>query len=472
MSAKRTFLWERSGSPMRLLAQMLPLAAALATCGASTLTAPRAPSVRMMTLAGPAATPTGEPPTPEGVVCARGVCVMAEEDAPELCVLNEDTNAISCIENPAAREEKQLWPSALLLGCSVLYGTNFGLGRLMNEALPPAATTSARMLLAAAALSPFLLQLKPSLRKQAALCGTFTAIGYISQSIALDDTPAATVAFLGATTVIVCPLLSATFGGRKLGPTDAPQTWIAAVLTLLGVGLLEMGDGGGLAVGWGDAWSVLQAVGFGTSFYLTERMMAREPTQAMPITAMQCAMSALFAGIWAVADGGLFASDGTGWLVSEATRATHTLPGLLLDESMRPVALAALWTGLITTAANRVGETNALGKLSSSEAAVLLATEPFWAALFAALLLGEALGGADVAGGALIVGACLVNAQDAATIRGFLGMEQPDAPGDAVLSTADGAASLTGESEASVPVSVVVAEAVAATRAKEQESDP
>ena len=38
---------------------------------------------------------------------------MAEEDAPELCVLNEDTNAISCIENPAAREEKQLWPSAL-----------------------------------------------------------------------------------------------------------------------------------------------------------------------------------------------------------------------------------------------------------------------------------------------------------------------------------------------------------------------
>ena len=81
MTAKRTFLWERSGSPMRLLAQMLPLAAALATCGASTLTAPRAPSVRMMTLAGPAATPTGEPPTSNhtlltsrNVFVGRGMC--------------------------------------------------------------------------------------------------------------------------------------------------------------------------------------------------------------------------------------------------------------------------------------------------------------------------------------------------------------------------------------------------------------
>ena len=77
---------------------------------------------------------------------------------------------------------------------------------------------------------------------------------------------------------------------------------------------------------------------------------------------------------------------------------------------MRTVAAAAVWTGLITTAANRFGETTALGKLSSSEAAVLLATEPLWAALFAALLLGENLGVNDALGGALIVAACVVNA--------------------------------------------------------------
>ena len=77
----------------------------------------------------------------------------------------------------------------------------------MNEALPASASTSARMLIAALALSPFLLQLKPNLRSRALLCGCFTALGYISQSISLVDTPAATVAFLGALTVVICPLL-------------------------------------------------------------------------------------------------------------------------------------------------------------------------------------------------------------------------------------------------------------------------
>ena len=48
------------------------------------------------------------------------------------------------------------------------------------------ATSSARFLMAAIALSPFLLQLNPAIRMQALRCGTFTAIGYISQSIAVQ----------------------------------------------------------------------------------------------------------------------------------------------------------------------------------------------------------------------------------------------------------------------------------------------
>ena len=68
-----------------------------------------------------------------------------------------------------------------------------------------------------------------------------------------------------------------------------------------------------------------------------------------------------------------------------------------------------------------MGETIALGKMASSEAAVLLATEPLWAALFASLLIGESMGAADLAGGALIVAACVANAADPAAIRGALG---------------------------------------------------
>ena len=376
------------------------------------------------------------------VVCARGVCVIAEDV--EVCVMDETLGEIVCEVNAAVTPGltvAYLWPRGLLLICSVLYGTNFPLGRLMNESLPASAATSARMLLAALALSPFLLQLKPNLRGTAAVCGTFTALGYISQSIALVDTPAATVSFLGALVVIVCPTLAVLVDQRPMAFKDAPQTWIAALLCLLGVGVLELGGGGDIAMGWGDFWSVLQAVGFGTSFYITERMMAKEPSQALPITAMQCSMSAAFAGIWALLDGNAAFGgamsfdliDHGAWLqqqlatVDTATTKnvfpTFSLPAIFMDVDYRAVALAAAFTGFVTTAGNRVGETMALGKLSSSEASVLLATEPLWAALFASFLIGENLSLWDGIGGAIIVLSCAATALDPKWLREILNIE-------------------------------------------------
>ena len=375
-------------------------------------------------------------PEDGSVVCARGVCVVAdEESAPEKCYLNDDMTDVVCEPNPVIEPGltvAYLWPRLLLLLCSVLYGTNFPLGRLMNDSLPASAATSTRMVLASIALSPFLFQLKPSLRGTAALCGTFTAIGYISQSIALVDTPAATVSFLGALVVIVCPVLAVLVDNKKMSFADAPQTWIAAITCIVGVGVLELGGDGGLGdVGWGDVWSILQAVGFGTSFFITERMMAKEPSQALPITAMQCSMAAAFSGIWALADGVgymdgsfSFGSPYGSWLLDETVASTFTLPGLFFDDNIRNVALAAAFTGFITTAANRVGETIALGKLSSSEASVLLATEPLWAAVFASFLINEQLSLWDGVGGALIVIACVVTAIDPGWLRAKLNIKQ------------------------------------------------
>lgn len=375
----------------------------------------------------------------QNIVCARGVCALADDDAAsELCTFDEESNDFNCVQNENEIIQpgftfQYLWPRALLLTCSVLYGTNFPLGRLMNDALPASSATSSRLVLAALALSPFLLQLKPNLRGTAALCGTFTALGYISQSIALVDTPAATVSFLGALVVIVCPALAVLVDKKKMGFSDAPQTWIAAITCLVGVGVLELGGDGGFGIGeigWGDFWSVLQAIGFGTSFFITERMMAKEPDQALAITAMQCAMSAAFAGIWAALDGfgvmdGLlsFGSPHGAFLLDESVKSSFTLPGLFMNDAFRNVALAAAFTGFITTAGNRVGETIALGKLSSSEASVLLATEPLWAAVFASFLINEQLSLWDGVGGALIVAACVATAIDPVWLREKLNLE-------------------------------------------------
>lgn len=61
--------------------------------------------------------------------------------------------------------------------------------------------------------------------------------------------------------------------------------------------------------------------------------------------------------------------------------------------------------------------------MSSSEAAVLLATEPLWAAVFASFLLHETMGVEDIVGGALIIAACLTNTVKPETLQDLLGID-------------------------------------------------
>lgn len=344
-----------------------------------------------------------------GVVCARGVCVLPDDD---------DFDLSAPIDSDDTTQQKQsivnqfvnswIGPRLLLAFASILYGTNFPLGVMMNEALPPSAATSARMLLASLALSPFLFKLEPKLAPKALMCGSFTALGYITQSLSLVDISPAKVAFIGAATVIVCPALEVLVNKKDMSIKNEPQTWLAATLCLVGVGILELYDPTGATaisdifshIGVGDGLAVLQAIGFGTSFFITEKMMTEVPGQALPITAVQVSVSAFLCMIWCLSDG---------WVGSEGA-GSYGLPAMFFEPSLQTAAFAVAFTGLGTTALNRFIETTALGKMKSAEASVILATEPLWASLFAALWLNEDFGANDYIGGALIVGACLATA--------------------------------------------------------------
>lgn len=212
----------------------------------------------------------------------------------------------------------------------------------------------------------------------------------------------------GAATVIVCPALEYFVYKKDMSLRKAPQTWLAATLCLVGVAILELYDPTGQTamsdvfsqVGTGDFFALLQSVGFGTSFVLTEKMMTKVPGQALPITAVQVSVTAFLTMLWSFSDG---------WIGSAGAE-SYGLPAMLFDPSLQSVALAVAWTGLITTALNRFIETTALGKMKSAEASVILATEPLFAALFAALWLSEDFGADDYIGGSLIVAACLATA--------------------------------------------------------------
>ena len=374
-----------------------------------------------------------DPNNPAGVVCARGVCVIPDD------VEIDWSNKIDSSEAPLPSITDRflnsyLGPRLLLAFASILYGTNFPLGAIMNDSLTPSAATSARMLLASLALSPFLFQLKPQLAPTAMLCGCFTALGYITQSLSLMDTSPSKVAFLGAATVLVCPTLEVLVNKKDMSLRQAPQTWLAATLCLVGVGVLELYDPTGQTaamdvfsrIGYGDVLAILQAVGFGTSFFITERMMTEVPGQALPITAVQVSMSALLSMVWCLMDG---------WIGTEGAE-SYGLPMMLLDSNLRLAAGAVLWTGLMTTALNRFVETTALGKMKSAEASVILATEPLWAALFAALWLKSDFGANDYVGGALIVAACLATSLKKDDFDGFFDLLEGGGVGDS--SKADG----------------------------------
>jgi drug/metabolite transporter (DMT)-like permease len=205
---------------------------------------------------------------------------------------------------------------------------------------------------------------------------------------------------------------------KPMGWKDAPQTWLAAVLCLAGVAALELFDSSGMdsaanlsRFGTGDFLSLVQAVGFGTGMFMSEKMMHDEPEQALPITAGLVSTTALIAMIWCFLDG---------WMQQPNWHA-YTLPGLLMDPNMRTVALAVLWTGVLSTSTNFFIEITALGRVPSSEASVILATEPLWASLFAAILFSEHFGTSDYIGGVLMISACLVNTLKPSAFEIFIG---------------------------------------------------
>mmetsp|Transcript_15811 Transcript_15811/g.23956 ORF Transcript_15811/g.23956 Transcript_15811/m.23956 type:complete len:243 (+) Transcript_15811:395-1123(+) len=223
----------------------------------------------------------------------------------------------------------------------------------------------------------------------AVLCGCCTALGCVTQSLALTDTDPARVSFL-----------EAFVDGEPRGPMEAPQTWLAALLCIIGVGVLENGIGG-LSISVGDWLAVIQAMGFGSGIFLTSRMLRKEGSeQALPVTATLLATTALISMIWCFVDGWIFAENSS----------SFTLPGMLAHPT-DPDTLAVLWTGLVSTLINFYVELNALRRMEASEASVLLASEPLWAAILASTVFGSSnFGMADALGGGCIVAACCVNA--------------------------------------------------------------
>lgn len=314
-------------------------------------------------------------------------------------------------EESAAGEAAELWQWQLaLLGITACWGANFATTKFALDALGDpshgALFVASRFVLAAAVLLPFLFESSSAAAVWAGVrVGGLCALGYATQAVALQMGSApGTAAFICSLQSVVVALIASRTAGV------APRTWLAIACSVAGVGCLEVLPGvlsGGGAEGLsaplfhlGDLVAFGQPLGFGLSYVVLEEAMTNHPNDELPLAALQCAV------IGAAA-------------VAATSVGAHQLPWELPWELMLPggapagpawgVPAALLFTSLISTSLTIWLTAKVFKRVPSTDASIILASEPLWATGFAVLLLGQSVGGADAVGGALILTALACN---------------------------------------------------------------
>jgi drug/metabolite transporter (DMT)-like permease len=265
----------------------------------------------------------------------------------------------------------------LLLGTTVLWGSSFftmdwgtrGLALHVGAAAAPSAFLFLRFLAAAmlqVAIFPRLIGSLsgPVIRAGAILSIPFYA-GFILQATGLVSATSTVVAFLTSLFVVITPLIGRLFFKERI----TLVTLAGAIVSLGGVYILTDPSGG---LGRGEWLAIACAVAFAFQIQMTNVITRSHSPEAISLVQFCCAV--LYSGITMV-------------------RA--------LGE--RHVA----WTVLYTAAACSVIAMGVLNRyqrdISATRASVLYMIEPVIAALFAALLTGEAMTWRKALGGAVIL---------------------------------------------------------------------
>ena len=246
--------------------------------------------------------------------------------------------------------------------------------------------------------------------KEAIVCGSWVAFGYLGQTLGLLTTTASKSCVICSMHCVFVAIIAEIWRVQKVSETSVTENddaarfdvmqLVPAVVAVIGVAIVELkGAGGSPTIG--DALSFAQPVGFGMGYLILENIMAKKPEAALPVSAIKLAVVMV-----------------ASFLMFEASPLLHG--GSLSDIVFKipdfspilqsPVALGGiLYTGLITTALALWVESIAFVKVPATDASLILTTEPLFAAGCGAVALGETFGTSDYVGASLIVGACALS---------------------------------------------------------------
>ena len=274
---------------------------------------------------------------------------------------------------------------AALIAAGLLWGTTVPLSKLALAWLSPGWLTAARFGLAAAVLLAVTLLTTGRTSGRAKLRAAFTpkvlasgALGYggsvIVQSAGISRTSVTHAALLIGVTPVLVAIIAAVWHRT----VARPVAWVGFVVSLLGVGLVTVGGGGNGATMAGDGL-VLASLFLGAAVTVAQGrlLIGRDPVAVTAVQFLGAAVGAL--------------------LVTVFTEGAPAMPG-----SPGPVlAVLALTVGgtVLPFTLFAFGQS----RVSAEVAGAFLNLEPLVGAIVGAAAFGDAVGLAQVAGGAAIV---------------------------------------------------------------------
>jgi drug/metabolite transporter (DMT)-like permease len=273
----------------------------------------------------------------------------------------------------------------MLLVVTAVWGTTFPFVKTLGETLPSQAIVSARFLIAALVLSPWLRGMDRKRLTHGALLGVVVFASYATQTVGLRSVSSGRAAFVTGLNVIMVPL-ALPFLGRRL-PRVAV---VSALLALAGIALMSWDDGA-LRFGVGDVWVVTCAAFYALYVLLLERFAHQH--SALDLSAIQVLVVAICAILWALSSGPRVVLRSLG----EADAGTW---GTILYLAVIAFALTVLL------------QTKAQAWVAAPIAVVVYAMEPVFGALASYLWRDERLARLGYLGAALILVAMIVSQRE------------------------------------------------------------
>jgi drug/metabolite transporter (DMT)-like permease len=204
--------------------------------------------------------------------------------------------------------------------------------------------------------------------------GAILGAGYITQTIALQETTAAITGFLTGLYVVLTPIFAWLAFRQKV----ARKVWLAVALATAGLALISIT---GVAIELGQVWGILCAILFAVHIV---GLGAWSPGRdAYALTVVQLAAAGVVCWIGALADG-------------------YQVP------PSEDVWFAVLFTAVLATALAFFVQTWAQGIMDASRVAIILTSEVVFAAAISVAVGQEVLTLKTLLGGALMVAAMLL----------------------------------------------------------------